>query len=175
MIEQWKDVIGYEGYYQVSNIGRVRSVRQMTNTFIGKILKSSKKKKGKSYYEYVHLSKGGIVKTRAIHRIEAIAFFGLLVGSQCCVRHLDGNSLNNNISNLKWGTYSENTQDSIAHGTFRDNSGSKHGMSKLDESMIPIIRRMSLTMSRRDISGYFKVGISTIDDVVNGKTWKHVV
>lgn len=174
MTEEWRDVIGYEGYYQVSNIGRIRRVKQYRNTFFGRIIKPSLKKKGRAYYKYVTLSKDNIVKTLAIHRMEAIAFLGIPIESKNVTRHLDGNSLNNIISNLEWGTMSENTKDSIRHGTFVDNTGSKHGMSRLTESMISVIRRMSKTMIRRVIADYFGVGVSTIDDVVNGRTWKHV-
>lgn len=175
MTEEWKDVFGYEGYYQVSNTGQIRRIKEYRNTYIGKILKPSFKKKGRVYYRYVTLSKNNIVKTFAVHRIEVIAFRGLPIGDSCVVRHLDGNSLNNIITNLVWGTRIENAQDSIRHGTFVNNAGSKHGMSKLEESVIPIIRQMSQTMTRKNIAYYFKVGISTIDDIVNKRTWKHVI
>lgn len=174
MIEEWKDMVGYEGYYQVSSNGSVRSSRQVTNTYVGKILKPSFKKKGKVYYEYLTLSKNNVVKTIAVHRMVATTFLGTPVCNRNCVRHLDGNSLNNDILNLKWGTYVENAQDSIRHGTSVNNAGSRHGMSKLKESMIHSIRRMSLTMTRKNIADHFMVGISTIDDVIKGRTWKHV-
>lgn len=173
MIEEWKDVGGYEGYYQISNIGQIRRIKPYRNTYFRKILKPGLKKKGRVYYKYVTLSKSNIVKTFAVHRIEALAFLGPCPPGMEC-RHLDGNSLNNIVTNLKWGTKSENAQDSIRHGTSVDNTGSKHGMSKLKESTIPIIRQMSMTMTRRAIANYFEVGISTIDDIINNKTWKHV-
>lgn len=174
MTEKWKDVVGYEGYYQVSNIGQIRRVRQYRNTYPGKILQPCLKRKGKAYYKYVTLSKNNVVKTFAVHRVEAIAFLGQPIEDRDSVRHLDGNSLNNVITNLKWGTRSENSRDSILHGTFVDNTGSKHGMSKLTESVIPIIRHMSDTMTRRSIANQFGVSVSTIDGIINDRTWKHV-
>ncbi len=175
MIEEWKDVVGYEGYYQVSNVGRVRRIKWYRNTFPGKILKPCLKRKGNAYYKYVTLSRDNVVTTFAVHRMEAIVFLGLPIKNKDSVRHLDGNSLNNTITNLKWGTRSENSQDSIRHGTFVDNAGSKHGMSKLKESLIPIIKQMSNSMTRRAIANHFGVSTSTIDGIINGKTWKHVV
>ena len=173
MIEEWRDIVGYEEYYQVSNIGRIRRIKQYRNTYFGKILKPSLKKKGRGYYKYVTLSKNNVVKIFAVHRIEALAFLGPCPSGMEC-RHLDGNSSNNIITNLRWGTRSENAQDSIRHGTSVDNAGSKHGMSKLKESVVPVIRQMSTTMTRRAIANCFKVGVSTIDDIIKGRTWKHV-
>jgi len=59
--------------------------------------------------------------------------------------HNDGNNLNNELENLRWDTHKNNIGDSIIHGTMVDNSGSRHGMSKLNESQVRIIKYLLKT------------------------------
>lgn len=113
-IEEWKDVKGYEGLYQVSNIGRVRSLdRVIIDTWCkrhikGKMLKVTQHN-GKQPYEYVSLSKDGIVNKVFVHRLVAQAFISNSINLPQ-VNHKDGNVLNNNYKNLEWVTNAENTQ-----------------------------------------------------------------
>jgi hypothetical protein len=136
-IERWRDVPGYEKLYQVSDMGRVRSLGADKN-HKGKILK------GRIVNKYGHLSVQLCKKCKArsflIHRLVLLAFVGPCPDGMEC-RHLDGNHQNNKLKNLKWGTSSENRRDAMKHGTWRpvkgpDNSGSKHGLSKFNEKII---------------------------------------
>ena len=92
--EYWKPVVGYEGHYQVSNFGRVKSIK------FGKeiILKPRKDKCG--YYSVV-LYKNGIVKKYYVHRLVAEAFIPN-PNNLPCVNHKDENKLNNSVDNLEW-------------------------------------------------------------------------
>lgn len=104
----WKDVIGYEGIYQINKKGDVKSLkRKSTGTFttIDKLIKKQMSSKG--YFVY-KLSKNGITKTKSLHRILAESFIPNL-NNEKCVNHKDGNSLNNDISNLEWCSYSYNS------------------------------------------------------------------
>ena len=95
MIEVWRDIRGYEGLYQVSNLGRVKSIpRERTK---GGILKPLKDTTG---YLSVNLYKNGKIKRYKIHRLVANNFLE--------VNHKDGNKLNNNLSNLEYVTRSQN-------------------------------------------------------------------
>ena len=95
MIEEWRDIRGYEGLYQVSNLGRVKSIpREKTK---GGILKPLKDTTG---YLSVNLYKNGKIKRCKIHRLVANNFLE--------VNHKDGNKLNNNLSNLEYVTRSQN-------------------------------------------------------------------
>lgn len=107
MSEEWKNVIGYEGYYQVSNKGNVRSVDRLKehNTshsgFIpieGQMLKQSISHKG---YPIVYLSKSGKDKTVPVHRLVAITFIPN-PDNLPQVNHIDGDKTNNNAENLEW-------------------------------------------------------------------------
>jgi hypothetical protein len=96
----WKDVIGYEGHYQVSDSGNVISVKKTTYKF----MRLFNNKQG---YPRVTLSKNGKMKQVFVHRLVAKAFIGDIPEGYT-VNHIDGNKTNNNLSNLEIVTYSEN-------------------------------------------------------------------
>ena len=95
-MEEWRDIKGYEGLYQVSNLGRVRSKR--------KILKGTPDKDG---YLRVALCKNGTRKYFGIHRLVAIAFI-YNANNYPCVNHKDENKTNNRVKNLEWCTIAYN-------------------------------------------------------------------
>jgi hypothetical protein len=113
MIETWKDVKDYEGFYQVSNFGNIRSVRREVKSPIrnnitihrkGKLISA---KPGKTGYCKVCLHKYGFGKFFPVHRLVAIAFIDN-TESKPFINHIDGNPSNNNVENLEWCTQSEN-------------------------------------------------------------------
>ena len=107
--EQWLPVPGYGGAYLVSSLGRVWS-----NHRGGRMRKQHKKKKGG--YGEILLALNGTMKMHLAHQLVALAFIGPRPKGQQ-VRHLDGNPQNNALSNLAYGTGSENVHDSLEHGT----------------------------------------------------------
>jgi len=119
--EQWRNVVGYEGYYQVSNMGRVRSVdRVVTDTlgrqraWKGKILRTAM---GNQYKHFaVSLRKRGTSKTTYIHQIVAMAWIGPCPNGKQ-VRHGPNGKLDNSVSNLCYGTWSEQHLDKRRDGT----------------------------------------------------------
>jgi hypothetical protein len=115
MNENWKDVIGYEGLYQVSNLGRVKSLnrfvtRGCNSVFrTGNVLKSSITKD----YLKVVLSKDANKKTFTIHQLMAIAFLNHKVdGHKLVVDHIDSNKTNNRLENLQIVSQRENVSKS---------------------------------------------------------------
>lgn len=114
MEEIWKDVKEYEGLYQVSNTGKIKSLKRQfkKRKCIEKIISPSLA--GKGYYR-VHLSKNGIRKYYYIHKLVANAFIPNITNKPT-IDHIDRNKLNNNVNNLRWATYLEqrhNRTDSI--------------------------------------------------------------
>lgn len=92
--EEWLDIAGYEGWYQVSNLGRIKRVRPGTNTYVGRILKPMT-----SHYKSINLCKNGVAETAQIHRLVAEAFLGPCPAGMIPA-HLDGNRLDNLVENI---------------------------------------------------------------------------
>ncbi len=122
LIEEWKDIEGYEGLYQVSNLGRVRSLKRTivdswcTRVFKGRILKQTEHN-GKQPYFYVTLSKNHKNRKILVHRLVAECFIDNDHNKEQ-VNHIDGNPQNNNVENLEWVTNAENTQHAYNTGLY---------------------------------------------------------
>ena len=97
MKEIWKDIKDYEGLYQVSNLGNVKSLKTNKNLYYSK---------SKNYLR-VSLNKNGIRKGYSIHRLVAQAFIPN-PNNYPCVNHKDCNGNNNKVNNLEWCTYKQN-------------------------------------------------------------------
>ena len=113
--EEWRPVEGYEGIYNVSNLGRVYSVPRRSangNPVGGYCLKQKQFRNG---YLFTHLTKEGITKQFLIHRLVASAFLPKQEGRPE-VNHIDGNKHNNNAENLEWCNRSENNLHAIRTG-----------------------------------------------------------
>lgn len=121
MSEQWRKIPGYEGAYEASNLGRVRSVdREIIGRWgphlrRGRILREFVDQDG---YLRVAPSLHGKARSVGVHRLVLLAFVGPRPDGYVAL-HADGNPANNSPSNLSWGTYSDNTFDAVAHGTHR--------------------------------------------------------
>jgi hypothetical protein len=107
--EQWRSVAGFEGLYEVSDMGRVRSLHRVEP----RVLKPGSIHTG---HLMVWLCSGGTRKAVTIHRLVLQTFVGSCPeGHECC--HRDGNPTNNRVENLYWGTRSQNVLDAVRHGT----------------------------------------------------------
>lgn len=102
-IEIWKDIPEYEGLYQVSNLGRVKSFKRNGNSK-DRILKPSKNRCG---YLQVILYKNRKTKTFTVHRLVALAFISNTLNLPC-INHKDENKENNHVNNLEWCTHEYN-------------------------------------------------------------------
>ena len=113
--EIWRDIEGYEGFYQISNLGAVYSVPRKSpngSSQGGYLLKHRKYRNG---YHFVSLYKDGHGKQFTIHRLVASAFID---NPRDCpeVNHIDGDKSNNAASNLEWCTRSENNKHAVKNG-----------------------------------------------------------
>ena len=143
MDEIWKDIKGYEGIYQVSNIGRVRSLDRWTegNKCMfkrGRIIKPFDNKG----YNNTSLSRGGVDTTFATHRLVADAFIPN-PDNLPCVNHKDGHKRNNVVDNLEWVTYSENTRHAIGLGLIDAEASKEYGKQSVKVVGHPLICRDS--------------------------------
>lgn len=113
--EEWRDVVGYEGLYLVSNYGRVRSLNRIVNITSSNRNQGYKARRNgrilTSYirrgYQTLFLSRDGKARLKPVHRLVAMAFLSNPL-NKSTVNHIDGNKQNNHVSNLEWATYSEN-------------------------------------------------------------------
>lgn len=111
-MESWKDVVGYEGYYQVSDLGNIKSLRSGINL---------KPQKGRGKYKRVGLNVKGHKQSHSIHQLVCIAFLG---ESDLQVDHIDEDPSNNKLSNLRWLGNADNTARSQGK-SFRVTNGTK--------------------------------------------------
>lgn len=167
--ERWLSVPGYEGLYEVSSAGRVKS------------LKSGRWRSGvkflswhydRSRYPKVSLYRNGLGAKYRVHSLVALAFLGPRpTGMQ--VRHIDGDRNNPKLDNLGYCTQKENEADKLVHGTRR--RGSMCSNAKLHENDIPEIRRrISEGHKIKDIALDYGVLAQRITDIRRGRTWRHV-
>ena len=118
--EMWRPIPGYEGHYEVSNHGRVRSIDYIDPRGVfwrGRILKQAVQKIGG--YPYVGLRKDGKVHTKRVHALVALAFIGPRP-ERMEVCHGNGNPADNRLSNLRYDTRSANSIDRTRHGRNKD-------------------------------------------------------
>lgn len=120
MRESWKPVVGYEGLYEVSNLGRIRRV---------KIIEPTKKKHG--YMQVSLIDRNGVQKSFRVHRIVATAFIPN-PENKPQVNHKDENPENNRASNLEWATAEENTNYGSRTARAAAKNGSKTPVVQLD-------------------------------------------
>jgi ABC-type Na+ transport system ATPase subunit NatA len=122
--EIWKDIIGFEGLYQISNYGNVKSCKRYVNAKFGKRVVNEKLLslgKDKDGYLMAILCQDGIKKTVKIHRLVANAFIDKFDGKDI-VNHIDSNKSNNNLSNLEWVSSLENS----CHSRLKMKTSSKY-------------------------------------------------
>lgn len=133
MPEQWRDVPGYEGHYQVSDLGRVKSLARnniridgSANPIKDRILRGTPD--GWGYLTY-HLSRNNKPWNVGVHRLILLAFIGPPPEDRPYACHRDDDPKNNTLSNLRWASPSDNIRDSVRNGTnFRANkTHCKHG------------------------------------------------
>lgn len=176
MTENWKPVVGHEGAYEVSDLGRVRSISRVMSVpsrsgrlyergLRGRVLKFSKDHAG---YSVCSLWFGHVKRFARAHVLVLEAFTGVRPDG-CFGCHRDGNPANNSAPNLYWGTQKENMRDAIRHGTLR--RGERISFSKLSASGVDDIRRMRGHASQSELSRRFGVRQSQISRIQNFRAW----
>lgn len=120
-----------------------------------------------------HLQINGKSKTYLLHRIIAICFVPN-PDNKPCVNHIDGNRSNNEVSNLEWCTYKENTRHAMKLGTFH--VGETVRTSFLKEHQVKEIKSMrEQGIKFKDIADSFGVCVGTIESIVYKRSWKHLI
>ena len=178
MSEIWKDIPDFEGSYQVSNMGRVRSLDRVVTfkdggmrKYKGKVLKPSI---GNSGYELVRLCNDGGCNTKTVHRLVLEVFKPHVNINDLQVNHLDGDKLNNHLTNLEWVTARDNILHAYDTGLI-DNRGERSPNAKLTNAdVLEILQRLDTGELHRDIALDFSVNKSCISKINIGTTWRSV-
>lgn len=174
-MEKWKPVVGYEGLYEVSSKGRVRSVDRVLidrigreKLFRGQSIATHLNKYG---YPICKLWMGSKGKTSTIHRLVALSFLEN-EDNKPQVNHIDGNKENNSIDNLEWVTNSENDIHAFEIGLRSTRKGVDCNFAKLTEEKVLSIRDMKKKgVTQRNIAQIFNVSEGNISQIVNRKRW----
>lgn len=172
-MERWLPVVGYEGVYEVSDLGRLRRLFfRNRNTPRKEKVQLRRSSYGPNGRPRVILSMDGKGKNKQVYRLVLEAFVGPCPpGKQAS--HLDGNTRNSNLSNLIWETPGENSRRKKAHGTLL--VGTECPSSKLNPYAVRWIRD-SYEKGATFISMSRELGVSyqAVSNVAKGKTWRHV-
>ena len=162
-MENWKEIPGFEGRYEISNLGRVKSLLRGV-----RILSPVKKSTG--YLTITLSDSSGVPHQKLLHRLVLIAFTGK--NEEMMTLHNDGNKENNALSNLRWGTAKENAADSALHGTVR--CGESHRWAKLTEAIICEIRAASDKEHKRKMRRKYGLSRQHVNKILGRKMWKHI-
>lgn len=163
MKETWKPVVGFEGLYEVSDLGRVRSLRR------GKILAANS---ARGHYPVVSLSVGGSCTRWPVHRLVLETFRGS-PPPRTEAAHGNGKKTDSRLLNLMWKTRVDNHADKRRHGT--QCRGESHGRSKLTIARIKQAAELRAKgLSDVVIGKQLGVHSGTIGRALSGQSWAHV-
>lgn len=128
--EKWAAIASFEGFYEVSDMGQVRSLTRFVGVGSGRGGRRREfgqlisLKSDRDGYRCVDLSRDGTKRSCKVHHLVLVAFSGPRPDGMIA-RHLNGNPSDNRVENLVWGTHSENAADTLAHGTHKE-AGKTH-------------------------------------------------
>jgi hypothetical protein len=173
-IELYKDIPGYEGYYQAYNYGNIKSLKSRHNKIL--VLKNGVDNCG---YNIVTLCKDDTKKTKTVHRLVASAFLG---NSNLCVNHKDCNKQNNSIDNLEYVTHKQNTIHAILNNRIKFNTTEiaekKRKKVLMLDPLTNEIQQFISAHSAAKIMGYSRGNISNAcrnNTMIYRKYWKYAI
>ena len=159
-MEHWRPIQGYEGIYEVSDLGRIWSVKNKRQKEI-----TVSKIDGRPYAQLWRNNKPKVVR---IHTLVLTTFVGPRpYKMEGC--HNDGNCANNSLKNLRWDTPAKNHADKIRHGT--TNRGERCGTAKLTKSQVAAIRKDKRL--QREIADEYGIRQGTVSRIKSGVRWAY--
>lgn len=168
-MEKWKNVVGYEGIYEISNTGILKRV--ISNRCLKERILKHNKPKG---YHQVTLCKNSIHERAQVHRLVAIAFIPN-PENKPFVNHLDSDKDNNSASNLEWCTQKENVRHSLTDGLRTGIRGEKNYNAKLKSEEALSIRFLSkdLGFNQALIANEYGISKQLVSSIATNKAWVH--
>jgi hypothetical protein len=180
--EIWRSVVGFEGRYEVSNHGHVRSVDRVITDLNGKVYRrkgtllrpGNQGPRRGQHYQHVVLLLNGKEQHKKVHHLVLEAFIGPRPPGYEC-NHRDGHGENNRVDNLEWVTRRANIQHAVDMGLLKPPRGAQHAMAKLMESDIPHIRRLGMQRIKISIIAQrFGISSDNVRLILRRKTWRHL-
>lgn len=179
-IEEWRDVPGYVGKYQISSLGRVKSLSRRMRANTGYYISRERifKKYNNRGYEEIKLYSGDdTFKNVQVHRLVAQSFISN-PNNYPQINHIDGNPRNSRVENLEWCTNSMNTKHAYDTGLKdpKNYKGSGNPCSKITEQTVLDIRedRNSGKYSLDQLSEKYNLRKNHISLITNRRIWKHI-
>ena len=170
-VEVWKPVPGWEGLYEISNLGNVRSARFRNGSYPGRPVKKSRKRNG---YLQVCLCRSGKESHRGVHRLVALTFLPPPGPGQTHTNHKNGDKTDNRAENLEWATSRENVRHAM-NILGHCHHGEAAGMAKLTEEKVRRIRSLHQQgYSYSQIARAISISRITVRDIVKRRTWTHI-
>lgn len=159
--EIWRDVPGFGGEYQASNLGRIR------RTYVLNLYRMTT-----GYLRPSMVYQGSRYQIDA-HRLVCAAFHGPKPAEKMQVAHLNGIRGDNRAENLAWTTPRENQRHRVRHGTH--NKGERHNKVKLTNAQVLELRSRKLTADeKREYAAKWGVAVCTIHDILSRRSWTHI-
>jgi hypothetical protein len=187
--EQWKGV-PTEPYFEVSNLGRVRSIERTIlvpaswyreahkRHYKRRLLRPALYQHGYFMVTVSSSRVGGrrVIRRRSVHTMVLEAFKGPPPTPEHEGRHLDGKPSNCRLANLEWGTRAENASDRVRHGTAHRPKGTRHGQAKITDDQVRALRLVYRRYGSEHLKLGQQLGISPSHarNIAKGRGWSHV-
>lgn len=181
MSEIWKDIPGFEGWYQISNLGRVKSLSRTVDYGTSSV-RTQKEKilqprvggpvvAGKQYHSVI-LYRNRYREQHKVHRLVGGAFCHKPNGCEV-INHLDNDPTNNAATNLEWTTVIGNNKHRHTQGRSKGPAGDAHGQAKLSSQLLVEIKNLlnAGNLSQQVIADRFGVHQSHVSRIKLGKAW----
>lgn len=176
--EIWKDIKDYEGLYQVSSLGRIRSLMKSSGgSLYARKTPLIRKLQYNAVTGYIQVGlnkwQGGgrIAKLYRVHRLVAIAFIVNQYNLKE-VNHKDGNKKNNNVENLEWTSREENIRHGFDTGLISVKKGEETSGAKLTNEIVLSVFKSNV--GPRELSRRMNLPYSTVASIKNGGSWNHI-
>jgi hypothetical protein len=176
MEEIWRSIKNYEGLYEISSFGRVKSLKRMVKNrhFETRVNEKILKPGFTGHYYQVHLCKNGKCPLHEVARLVADAFISN-PENKPQVNHISGFKLDNNFENLEWSTVSENCFHAYKIG-LQTAVGENNGKAKLTEEKVREIRKLysEKEITQKDLANKYNVTRGAIGFIVRNERWGYL-